>query len=122
MPRPAAEIEGGADGAAVLTGAARVLTADGGDVTRPFLAGAQAALAVARSSDVKIAILKEGSPSCGSLTIYDGAFRGRRLPGRGVTAALLESYGIAVFNEDQITEAGTRLRELTEPAEPAEPA
>ncbi len=120
VPRPAAEIEGGAGGAAVLTGAARVLAADGSDVTPAFLAGAQAALAVARSFDIKIAILKQGSPSCGSLTIYDGTFRGRRMPGQGVTTALLESYGIAVFDEDHVAEAGARLRELTESAEPGE--
>ncbi|MDP9866192.1 MULTISPECIES: DUF523 domain-containing protein [Streptosporangium] len=112
VPRPAAEIEGGAGGAAVLAGAARVLATDGSDVTRAFLAGAQAALAVARSFGVKVAILKEGSPSCGSLTIYDGTFRGRRLPGNGVTTALLELHGIAVFTEDRVADAGERLREL----------
>lgn len=48
VPRPAAEIEGGAGGEAVLSGAARVLTAGGADVTEAFLAGARAALAAAR--------------------------------------------------------------------------
>ncbi|GII05239.1 DUF523 domain-containing protein [Planobispora takensis] len=112
VPRPAAEIEAGAGGAAVLAGAARVLAADGSDVTQAFLAGAQSALAVATSFDVKIAILKEGSPSCGSLTIYDGGFRGHRLPGQGVTTALLGLHGIAVFSEDRIAEAGELLREI----------
>ncbi|MET8052355.1 MULTISPECIES: DUF523 domain-containing protein [unclassified Streptosporangium] len=115
VPRPAAEIEGGAGGAAVLSGTARVLTTGGADVTAAFLAGAQAALAVARSFDVKVAILKEGSPSCGSLTVYDGTFAGRRVPGHGVTSALLELHGIAVFGEDRITEAAARLREIGEP-------
>ncbi|MEV8636187.1 DUF523 domain-containing protein [Streptosporangium sp. NPDC051023] len=112
VPRPAAEIEGGAGGAAVLAGAARVLTADGTDVTPAFLAGAQSALAVARSFGARVAILKEGSPSCGSLTIYDGTFRGSRLPGAGVTTALLELHGISVFTEDHIADAAVRLREL----------
>ncbi|MFI6455076.1 DUF523 domain-containing protein [Streptosporangium amethystogenes] len=114
VPRPAAEIEGGAGGAAVLSGAARVLTAGGTDVTAAFLTGAQAALAVARSFDVKVAILKEGSPSCGSLTVYDGTFTGRRVPGHGVTSALLELHGITVFGEDRIAEAAARLREIDE--------
>ncbi|WP_030924747.1 DUF523 domain-containing protein [Streptosporangium amethystogenes] len=114
VPRPAAEIEGGAGGAAVLSGAARVLTAGGTDVTAAFLAGAQAALAVARSFEVKVAILKEGSPSCGSLTVYDGTFTGRRAPGHGVTSALLELHGIMVFGEDRIAEAAARLREIGE--------
>ncbi|MFJ2032767.1 DUF523 domain-containing protein [Streptosporangium sp. NPDC087985] len=112
VPRPAAEIEGGAGGAAVLAGTARVLATDGTDVTQAFLAGARAALAAAQALGVRVAILKEGSPSCGSLTIYDGGFAGRRLPGSGVTTALLEQHGIAVFGEDRIPDAGVRLREL----------
>ncbi|WP_431902693.1 DUF523 domain-containing protein [Nonomuraea sp. bgisy101] len=111
-PRPAAEIEGGAGGAAVLAGAARVLATDGQDVTGAFLAGAQAALAVAGSFDIKMAILKEGSPSCGALAIYDGTFRGRRLPGQGVATSLLELHGIKVFTEEHIAEAGDYLRAL----------
>jgi uncharacterized protein YbbK (DUF523 family) len=110
VPRPAAEIEGGAGGAAVLAGTARVLTSGGSDVTEAFLIGARSALAVARSFEVKVAILKEGSPSCGSLTVYDGTFRGRRTPGIGVTTALLELHGIAVFDEKHIADAGVRLR------------
>ncbi|MER6948858.1 DUF523 domain-containing protein [Nonomuraea sp. NPDC000554] len=112
IPRPAAEIEGGVGGAAVLSGAARVLATDGSDVTAEFLAGAQAALAVARSFGVRLAVLKEGSPSCGALSIYDGTFRGHRTPGKGVTTALLELNGIRVFNEEHVTEAADYLRTL----------
>lgn len=112
VPRPPAEIEGGAGGAAVLTGAARILTPGGDDVTRHFLAGAQAALAVATSLGVRMALLKEGSPSCGSLRIHDGTFQGRVTPGSGVTAALLEASGIRVFGEDRIAEAAAYLSEL----------
>ncbi|GAA0911260.1 DUF523 domain-containing protein [Nonomuraea longicatena] len=111
IPRPAAEIEGGAGGAAVLSGAARVLAADGSDVTAEFLAGAQAALARARSFGVRLAVLKEGSPSCGSLAIHDGTFQGRRTPGDGVTAALFELNGIRVFSEDRLAEAEEYLRQ-----------
>ncbi|GLX97830.1 DUF523 domain-containing protein [Herbidospora sp. NBRC 101105] len=109
VPRPPAEIEGGAGGAAVLAGAARVLTPDGHDVTAHFLEGARQCLAVARSFGVRIAVLKEGSPSCGVLRVYDGTFRGRKLPGEGVTAALLVANGIEVFGEDRIADAAARL-------------
>ncbi|MFI7641813.1 DUF523 domain-containing protein [Nonomuraea sp. NPDC049400] len=112
IPRPAAEIEGGAGGAAVLSGAARVLASDGSDVTAEFVAGAESALAVARSSGVRLAVLKEGSPSCGALSVYDGTFTGRRSPGQGVTTALLELNGIRVFTEDHIDEAADYLRTL----------
>ncbi|MFC4006334.1 DUF523 domain-containing protein [Nonomuraea purpurea] len=112
IPRPAAEIEGGAGGAAVLSGAARVLAADGSDVTAAFVAGARAALDAARAAGVRLAVLKEGSPSCGTLAVYDGTFAGRRVAGQGVTTALLEGEGIRVFTEEQIIEAAAYLRTL----------
>ncbi|SDM30494.1 DUF523 domain-containing protein [Nonomuraea jiangxiensis] len=112
IPRPAAEIEGGAGGAAVLAGDARVLAADGSDVTAAFLAGARAALAAARSAGARLAVLKEGSPSCGVLSIHDGTFGGRRVAGQGVTTALLELNGIRVFGEDRVAEAAGYLRTL----------
>jgi len=112
VPRPPAEIEGGRGGAAVLAGEARVLTADGTDVTEAFLAGACAALKVAQEHGARIAILKEGSPSCGSLRIHDGNFRGTAVPGQGVTTALLEAHGITVFGEDRIGDAARHLERL----------
>ncbi|GGM89939.1 hypothetical protein GCM10010106_41780 [Thermopolyspora flexuosa] len=112
VPRPPAEIEGGAGGTAVLAGEARVLTADGTDVTAAFLAGAHAALKAAQENDIRIAILKEGSPSCGSLRIYDGRFRGVSVSGSGVTTALLESHGITVYGEDRISDAARHLERL----------
>ncbi|GII66217.1 hypothetical protein Skr01_63020 [Sphaerisporangium krabiense] len=116
VPRPPAEIEGGAGGAAVLAGQARVLTPAGADVTANFLAGAHAALAVARSMGVRVALLKEGSPSCGSLRVHDGTFRGRVAPGAGVTAALLEAGGVRVFGEDRLAEAAAHVAGLEEAA------
>ncbi|MEZ7132035.1 DUF523 domain-containing protein [Nonomuraea sp. AD125B] len=112
VPRPAAEIEGGAGGAAVLAGTARVLTSGGDDVTAEFLAGARAALEAARSAGARMAVLKEGSPSCGTLAIHDGSFAGRKNPGQGVTTALLERHGIRVFGEDRLDEAAGYLRTL----------
>ncbi|SEM55028.1 DUF523 domain-containing protein [Nonomuraea pusilla] len=120
VPRPAAEIEPGASGADVLAGAARVLAADGSDVTAEFVRGARAALDAARAAGARLAVLKEGSPSCGSLTIYDGTFGGRRVAGHGVTTALLEQHGIRVFSEDHLDDAAACLRTL-EPGHPTAP-
>ncbi|WP_067173283.1 DUF523 domain-containing protein [Microtetraspora niveoalba] len=111
VPRPPAEIEGGAGGDAVLAGTARILTPDGDDVTEAFVAGARRALDAARAAGARVAILKEGSPSCGSLRVYDGTFSGNSTPGRGVTTALLEQHGIRVFNEDDIAGAARHLGE-----------
>jgi uncharacterized protein YbbK (DUF523 family) len=113
--RPAAEasaVTDGTDGAAVLDGAARVLTASGVDVTAAFVRGAAAALEVAQRHAVRVAVLKEGSPSCGSSRIYDGTFTGHATTGSGVTTALLTRHGIRVFNEDQLGPAAAYVAEL----------
>jgi uncharacterized protein YbbK (DUF523 family) len=112
VPRLPAEIQN-ADGAAVLAGQARVLDSAGSDVTQAFLDGARQALQLAQQNNVKAAILKERSPSCGSQAIYDGTFSKQPKPGRGVTAALLEQHGIKVFNEAQINEAVAYVANLT---------
>jgi uncharacterized protein YbbK (DUF523 family) len=111
-PRPAAEITAGSGGAKVLQGMAQVVIADGSDVTQAFVAGAQEALAVARSRGIRVAVLKEGSPSCGSAFTYDGSFSGGRTALPGVTAALLLQNGLKVFNEHQLDEAQAFLLSL----------
>lgn len=113
VPRPPAEIQNG-DGAAVLAGQARVLDSAGNNVTQAFLDGAEQALQLAQQHNVKAAVLKERSPSCGGQAIYDGTFSKRLKPGRGVTAALLEQHSIKVFNETQINEAVAYAASLTE--------
>lgn len=110
-PRPPAETVGG-DGNFVLTGSAKVFEDTGADVTEQFILGAKKALAFARAKEVQIAILTDGSPSCGSTYVYDGSFTGKTVPGKGVTAELLEQNGIRVFSEDQIEEALEYLRFL----------
>ena len=111
VPRPAAEIRG-RDGSAVLDGAGQVLTRQGDDVTDAFLRGAELASQEAAAKGARLAVLKEGSPSCGTGFVYDGSFSGRRQAGRGVTAALLERRGIRVFSELHIEEAAAYLRSL----------
>lgn len=102
VPRLPAEIAEGKVGADVLSGTARVLESQGGDVTDGFLQAAENALALARETGCGYALLIDGSPSCGSGFIYDGSFTGLRLPGEGVTAALLRTNGIRVFSDKEI--------------------
>ena len=104
VPRAAAEIHAG-DGAAVIAKLALVKTQDGTDVSEYFLSGARQALALCRQHDIRVAVLTEASPSCGSSQIYDGSFRRRPIPGSGVTAAMLSQYGIKVFSQHQLSEA-----------------
>ena len=51
-------------------------------------------------NDVKIAILKEKSPSCGSKKIYNGEFNGTIINGSGIFAKKLLERGIQVFSEE----------------------
>ena len=104
VPRQPAEIVGG-DGSLVLTGKAPILDITQNDVTEFFITGAHKALSLAQKYCISIAILKDGSPSCGSTYIYDGTFTKKRKPGRGVTAALLKKFDIRGFNERQTGDA-----------------
>jgi uncharacterized protein YbbK (DUF523 family) len=112
IPRPPAEIQGPGGGGAVLAGTVPIRTVQGQDVTAAFVAGARTALAAAESHGIRIAILKENSPSCGSSYIHDGSFAGVRIAGMGATTALLRAAGIEVFPETAIDAAAARLAEF----------
>ena len=96
-PRTPAEIKGTSNG--VLYENDKVITKDGIDVTKEFIKGAMETLHIAKLSNVKTAILKEGSPSCGVNYIYDGSFTGKKVPGKGITATILNNNEIDVISE-----------------------
>ena len=81
-PRTAADLSDG-DGMDVLTGFASVITRDGRDVTKEFIAGAEGVLKIAQDQNIRLALLKARSPSCGVKKL-------------GVTAALLAASGIKI--------------------------
>ena len=83
----------------------KVISKEGNDVTKEFIKGAEEALKIAKESGIKKAILKEGSPSCGSNFVYDGSFTGKKIKGKGVTAYLLEKEGIEIISEIKLNEA-----------------
>lgn len=80
----------------------RVVSKLGEDVTDEFLAGAEAALYVAKECNCVAAVLKERSPSCGFGKIYDGSFTGAVIDGNGITANLLFENDIQIFGESNI--------------------
>lgn len=80
----------------------RVKTESGKDVTKNYEQGAELALNICLYLGIKIAILKENSPSCGSHKIYDGSFSHKLIDGEGVTTELLRRKGIKVISEDEI--------------------
>ena len=73
---------------------AKVIDENGVDVTAELLKGAEKTLEIAKKYNIKEAILKSKSPSCGVGQIYDGSFKGKLADGDGITAALLKREGI----------------------------
>jgi uncharacterized protein YbbK (DUF523 family) len=94
-PRPAAERDR----------QGRVRTSDGQDVTELYERGAAQAVALARATGARRAVLKARSPSCGSGQIYDGSHQRVLRPGDGVTAEALRAAGIEVCSEDDLEAA-----------------
>ena len=93
-PRSAAELQ--PDG--------RVMTVEGRDVTDEFETGAAHCLHQALEAGATVAILKDGSPSCGSRFVYDGSFSGVQIKGQGLFAKRLREAGLEVLGETE-TEA-----------------
>ena len=105
-PRVACGIKGG-DGKKVLSGKAKVINRKGEDCTENYLLGAKEALKIAKIFNIKTAILKQGSPSCGCGQSFqwkkvNGKLSNRRRKGDGVTTALFKKKGIEVINEGDL--------------------
>jgi uncharacterized protein YbbK (DUF523 family) len=98
VPRPPAEQQG-----------SRVITQQGIDVTEAFQNGAVIARNLVEQHQIRYALLKANSPSCGNDNIYDGSFSGQLISGQGVTAKALTSCGVRVFNEHQIEQLAELL-------------
>lgn len=51
---------------------------------------------------IKKALLKDGSPSCGSDYIYDGSFDNKKMKGMGIIAEALVDIGVEVLSEKNV--------------------
>ncbi len=80
----------------------KILDKTGKDVTSNFQKGAEETLKIAKMFNIKFAILKAKSPSCGSKQIYDGTFSDTLTKGEGVTTTLLKKNGIEIINEYEL--------------------
>ena len=76
-----------------------VIDKNGNDVTPQFVKGAKETLQIAKKLNIKKAILKDGSPSCGVHYIYNGNFNGSKIKGMGITAQLLKESSIDIISE-----------------------
>ena len=109
VPRPAAEI---IPTQAMQAKRVQVKTQSGVDVSNEFIRGAQSALALCQAENIKLAVLTESSPSCGSSWIYDGQFSRNKISGEGVTTALLREHGIKVFSQFELSAADHYLKSM----------
>lgn len=80
----------------------KVINKDNIDVTKEYQKGAEEVLELANKLNIKKAILKSKSPSCGKGKIYDGTFSDNLIDGNGITTELLEKHGIKVISSDDI--------------------
>ena len=80
----------------------RVVEKNGVDHTDAFIKGAEEVLKIAKISNIKYAVLKSNSPSCGFKKIYDGTFSKTLIDGNGATAELLSRNGIEIKTEKDI--------------------
>lgn len=81
-----------------------VINKEGVNVTNEYQKGARIALNKAKDLNIKYALLKEKSPSCGVHYIYDGSFTSKLIEESGVTSKLLKENGIKVFSDNEITD------------------
>ena len=98
------EVEGGLDtprNPSEIKGES-VFMDNGRDVSENFFKGAKKALMLALFLKIKVAILKERSPSCGTHQVHDGSFSNKLIDGMGITAKMLKENGIEVYSEDEI--------------------
>ena len=93
----------------------RVRNDKGEDVTKQFNLGADKAVSLCQYLGIRIAILKERSPSCGTHEVYNGLFNGIIVKGKmGITAQRLQMAGVQVMNEDEALEFLKKTREKAE--------
>jgi len=97
-PRPPAKFLQG-DGDAAWQNKAILQNENGDDVLPQYLHGAKEALKIAHLFDIRWALFKEKSPSCGPTRIHQNE---NYVRGMGITASLCRQNGIAVFSEEQL--------------------
>lgn len=82
----------------------KVIDQKGIDRTSEYTTGAKIALEKCLEKNIKIAVLKARSPSCGKDFIYDGTFSHQLVEGNGIFAQMLKEHGIQVYSENEIEE------------------
>lgn len=93
-PRPAISFING-DGYELIkeTTAVRAIGTDGVDYSKNLINGSIETLRIAKMFNIKKAILKDGSPSCGAFKVWVNS---QKIKGCGITTAILKKNGIMI--------------------------
>ena len=91
-------------GEAVLDLKTKVLNEENSDITSNFLLGAEESMKYATLFNVKTAILRDKSPSCGVYQIYNKKIGEEKylVAGRGVSTARLKRHGLKIYSGNDI--------------------
>ena len=79
----------------------KVINTDGIDVTNEYILGKNKAIELVKKYNIKYALLKEKSPSCGKSS-YDGTFSHNLINRPGITAEALINEHVKVYGESEI--------------------
>ena len=109
-PRPSAEMQENAE--TILNGKGKIITNKGKNVTAEFIQGAEQSLQLGLGAEVKIAVLKSKSPSCGIGKIYDGSFTKTLKTGDGIFAHLCHENDMECISSDNINQIKKTLAKL----------
>ena len=91
-------------GEAVLDFKTKVMNEEDSDITSHFLLGAEESMKYATLFNVKTAIMRDKSPSCGVYQIYNRK-RGEEkylVSGRGVSTTQLKRFGLKIYSGNDI--------------------
>jgi uncharacterized protein YbbK (DUF523 family) len=77
----------------------KVINSIGEDNTAYFVKGVEKSIEIVKEHNIKKAILKAKSPSCGNKYIYDGSFSKTLVEGKGALAEKLTELGLEIYDE-----------------------
>ena len=77
----------------------KIINAEGFDNTPYFEKGVELAIEEVKKYNIKKAILKAKSPSCGNKYIYDGTFSKTLVEGKGLLAEKLSELSVEIYDE-----------------------
>lgn len=77
----------------------KIINSIGEDNTSYFIKGVEKSIEIVKEHNIKKAILKAKSPSCGNKYIYDGTFSKTLTEGKGLLAEKLSEIGVEIYDE-----------------------